>query len=90
MAYGVLEIKQQIKGEQKQNPGWTFLTDNGLNPFPYEEFSKYKSLSDIPSPDESVKKSQKKIILEKFGLERRAEELLESCRMIVQEKEGNI
>jgi hypothetical protein len=82
----ILRDKILIKGEEIANPSWEFLVDNGLHATSYEEFKKIKSISDLNTISKEVRKHQQQIIKEKFSLEIRGNQLIESCKKILSEK----
>jgi len=78
--------KEIIVAEKRQeNPGWTFLTDNGMSPMPFESFKNYTAVADIPEFDEKTKVAHRQIIREDFGIGNRASQFAESCLKIKNE-----
>lgn len=75
------EIK--IKGVRQSNPTWEFLESNGLKARSYQSFQEANSISELVIMKTEEVTSAQKIILEKFGLGIRAEELMNSCKDII-------
>jgi hypothetical protein len=81
----ILRRNITIQGEIKENPSWTFFTSHKFEIQDYEILKTVKSLNEIPELSESQKEIQKHIIDQEFGIKNRANQLINSCELILEE-----
>ncbi len=73
-----------VKDEERENPSWTFLTDYGFELQDYELLKSVTALSELPSISAQQIEKQQNVIREKFGIEARSNQLIESSRQILE------
>lgn len=81
-------LREQIHvdGNDIVNPGWKFLKEHQFQINRFDELKKVKSISDIQPVSRKQQAIHQSIIREKFGLEKRSKELVESCSAIIERK----
>lgn len=73
----------EMDGREMKNPTWEFLNDLSLEPNAYHDLDQTTSLSQIKRINPDVKLKYQSLIVENFGIETRARELIDSCRHIL-------
>lgn len=71
-----------VNGREKINPGWDFLQSNGLSASQYKVFKNCDRLSDLKPTEKLTVNKHRSIIIEEFGIDKRAGQLMELAEKV--------
>lgn len=73
-----------LHGKKRENPGWTLLQEYGLEIHDYELLKSVSALSELPEVSEQQRVNHQHIIENEFGIEKRSDQLIKSCKQILE------
>ena len=79
-------IKRQItlNNLNRENPSWDFLNGYDFQIDDFENLRSIKLLGELPNISSDQRRKQQQVIEDEFGIEKRANQLIESCDQILE------
>ncbi len=79
----IIKKNISIHGEMKINPSWVLFQKLGFQIEDYDQFKYVETLKEIPTVNEDQLRKQQQIIRNDFGIQKRSDQLIDSCTKIL-------